>query len=409
MQNSVALPGREPQTADRKPDKILQELRTNMPQLPTFQICTSFEEAERAWRAIEQNGVLCHYQRIDWLRPWYQHIGRPSGQALKIVIGLRDDKPQFIWPFALSKRHGASQLSWIAAEHNNQNVGVWSHAAYQDMTREDALHLLHQIARQTGADTIALHNMPLEWAGRPFPLAFDCAQPSPSPIYAAELVRPFEDFLKATHSTNARRKLRQKHTALKKFGDLIVRPLSDVAEAQRALQSFLEQRAFRATETGVPSGFAGPEVKSWLHDLIVASTTQTRPLLRPYVLEIEGQIHATYLVGVTGSRIYAYSNSIAHTELMTHSPGIVLLADIIQDICDNAPEITELDIGIGYERYKTDWTKEVPLCDLTLGISVKGRLSAMVCGGMLRLKRAIKTNPHLWNAVRTLRRWRAKL
>lgn len=81
-----------------------------------------------------------------------------------------------------------------------------------------------------------------------------------------------------------------------------------------------------------------------------------------WYLETGDQIRATYLCAQHGKTLYAYSNSVAHDDMLPNSPGLVLIKEIIERACGD-PTIDTLDLGLGEERYKTTWAEPVPLKD----------------------------------------------
>ncbi|WP_041375477.1 GNAT family N-acetyltransferase [Polymorphum gilvum] len=368
----------------------------------------TLQAAEVPWRLIERDGLLAHYHRFGWARAWLAHIGARAGEAARIAVGLVDGEPAFVWPFALSRAHGVTTLTWLGQSHANQNTGIWTRRAYAELSADTLHGALIDAARAAGADRLALHNIPAVWEGRPHPLAADNGNPSPSPVFRGPLDRPFEALFADTHSKASRKKLLRKRKALEEAGDYAVKRAQTAQEIETGLAAFFEQRAVRARETGIPNAFSGAPAQAFLRALLSEPDGDGGPLLDLRYLEAGGRIRATYLGGIGQGAYYGYANSIAHDELTALSPGVVLLTEIVRNCCAD-PAIAVLDLGLGEERYKLAWTAAQDLVDREEALTAAGRIVTAADRLRLAAKRTIRTSPALWSLVRKARRIRARL
>lgn len=337
-----------------------------------------------------------------------QTFGAHRNMEPAIVTVRLADQPVLVLPLAVTRRRGLRIVSFLGDEHGNQNTGLWDRSFYGDFPPDLAQDLISQIGAATKADCLALRNIPRRWYGRPHPLVLGVSPDSPNAVYRSEMKGGFDTIHTARMSKSARKNLARKQRHLQAAGDYQMTVAEGETEIRTALDAFLDQREMRSRETGIPSGFGTPEAIEFL-ELLTGPKGEppvSGPMLQVWTLQIAGAIRATYLCTRLQDTLYAYSNSVAHDELLRHSPGIVLIRDIVERICED-PGIQELDLGIGAERYKTDWTDAQRLADTILGRTLRGRVYAAAMSGQTSLKATIRNNKAAWSLIRSLRRRRA--
>nr|WP_246476259.1 GNAT family N-acetyltransferase [Roseibium litorale] len=247
--------------------------------------------------------------------------------------------------------------------------------------------------------------MPGQFADAPNPLLGGHHLPSPSPVFKGDLNAPFEELLRKGLGKDGRKKLLRKKRALEEAGGYRIVTASSPEEIERGLQAFLQQRDIRCRETGIPNAFCEAPDQDFLRRLL-ESGTGTDTQLRVFWLETAGAIRATYICAWRQGCLTGYANSIAQDEMMAHSPGVVLLMDIVEMACSD-PEITAIDLGLGDERYKHAWSSPEPLFDVLEALSLKGRGLLMATEAKQALKARIRASKTLWPLVRRLRKWKA--
>jgi CelD/BcsL family acetyltransferase involved in cellulose biosynthesis len=85
-----------------------------------------------------------------------------------------------------------------------------------------------------------------------------------------------------------------------------------------------------------------------------------------------------------------------------HSPGALLLRHQIKEASDAG--VAYYDIGVGAARHKDEWADVVqPLFDSFIAFKPQGLVVTAPRAAYARLKRAIKSNPHLWPLAQKLR------
>jgi len=374
-------------------------------------VFTSLSEARSDWQQLKDAPRGNPYHSRDWLDAWVNTLGHRSKITPVIAVGRLEGKAVLLLPFGLEQSAGVATLAFLGHRHGNQNTGVWDPDFYDKATPDQITAFLREISRRSGADLLKLENIPHTWLGRAHPLILQGASPSPSPVFERMLGSDFDQLFKDSHSKSARKNLLRKERHLQAAGNYRVSKAQSRAEIQRGLAAFLEQRALRAVEAGIPNAFDHPAAQAFLARLLgIAddSASGQSPLMDLWYLETGGAIRATYLCLDHGGTRYAYSNSIAHDDMLPNSPGLVLIKEIITRACA-APDLHVLDLGLGEERYKTNWADPVPLRDSLLAASLKGTVKLGVERTRVRAKAAIRNSALIWPLVRRLRKWKAGL
>jgi CelD/BcsL family acetyltransferase involved in cellulose biosynthesis len=95
-------------------------------------------------------------------------------------------------------------------------------------------------------------------------------------------------------------------------------------------------------------------------------------------------------------------NTYTMSDHSRHSPGLVLMCEIIDDYARKG--YRALDLGIGSDDYKRLFCKsDEPVFDSFIPVSPRGRLAASAMSGINRAKYLVKHNPRLFNLAQTLR------
>lgn len=361
----------------------------------------SFDAAGEAWRHLERVGLLTPYQHRSFTESWWREIGRQQGVAPLIAVGYGpQDEPAFVWPLGWRRRGVLAVAEPLGGKHANFHFGLWSNAALLAGRPglESALGRLKAAAPYI--DVLALANQVVEWHGRRNPFAMlATAIPSPSDAYRASLCADADAYLLRVLSHDARKQVRAKTRKFEAMPGFRIARAESSAEIAELLDAFLAQKAAQFAQMGVADPFAAPGTRAFLDALAGTS-------LELHGLYVEGEPVAVF-GGVGDKRRFSgmfmsYSAG-CHARL---TPGYVLTAHVIADLCRRGFE--SFDLGVGEARYKTHFCDETEhLVDVVIPLSLAGRLYAAADRGTRRAKRVVKRSPLLWNAVSRLRRLRA--
>lgn len=372
-----------------------------------LRIVESFAEIEPEWRAFERDAQMSVYQGFRWLELWHRHIGRHEVERLLLVVGTRAGKPAFIWPMGVWRSGPLRVARWLGGKFNNYNLGLWRSDELAAMTRDDLAATLADLAARARIDTFELLNQPVTWDGQANPFAEIAAVPSPSSSHAMDLQPDFTALYEGRRSSRSRRTLRRKRENMEKAGRPRLIHARDEATVLRIVEALVEQRNARAATAGIPSVFADYGALELTRDILLDSLDHRGgPRMEAHALEVGGVIRATYVGGILHGRYSCFLNSFRDDELTATSPGEQLLYDVVESCCRRG--MTRLDLGIGEERYKSSWCDADPLFDSFIPVTAAGRLHARLRELRQVLKRAIKGNPVLWQAVKKARQLRSR-
>jgi len=381
--------------------------------LPDLQLSvfTRLSEAEPDWQQLKDAHRGNPYQSAEWLEAWVDTLGRDLKVAPLIAVGRLEGRAVVLLPLGLETSAGFTTLSFLGHQHGNQNTGIWDPDFYRAATPGQIAAFLRALCDRSGADLLKLENVPHSWLGRDHPLVLEGATLSPSPVFARSLGTDFDTLFKEGHSKSARKNLLRKERHLQAAGDYRVARAEGTEERGRAMTAFLEQRALRALEAGIPNVFDTPSARTFLARMLGLdheTAAGRKPLMDLWYLETGGAIRATCLCIDQGGTRYAYTNSVAHDDMLANSPGLVLIKEIVAQACAE-PGLDRLDLGLGEERYKTAWADPVALRDSLLAATFRGGVKLQADKARIQAKAAIRNSALLWPLVRRLRKWKAGL
>lgn len=362
-------------------------------------------QAEAEWRALEATGLATPYQRHDWVRAYARHVLPGGEEAVKVIrIAGPGARTAALLPLTVQRRFGLRIARMPGGKHANFQMPVM-HPGFADAAgADDVRACLRQAARALdGIDAFLLHCQPAAWEGRRNPFALVDAQPSPSQAYRLPLQSDGEATLRASMSTHARKKHKNKRARFMELGPSRVILAADETERRRILDAFLHQKAQRFAQMGVPDPFADNGMRRFLESASAETAEGHDPALTLYGLELNGQIVATYVGATVGTRFSGMATSFAPDPLvMKVSPGEILLVDVIRSEC--ARGRTMFDLGVGEARYKTTICNEIEeVVDGFIAVSPIGKALALAARSGQTLKGHVKRSPALAGLIRKAR------
>lgn len=357
-----------------------------------------FASAGEAWRHLEHTGLLTPYQRRAFAEPWWREIGRLQAIRPLIAVGYGpQDEPTFLWPLGSRRRGALTVAEPLGGKHANFHFGPWSDAAVSAgrPALEAAVAALRRAAPHV--DVLALSNQAVEWRGRRNPFAqLADALPSPSDAYRVRLDADPDAYLRRVLSHDARKQVRAKTRKFEAMPGFRFSRAEEPAEAAELLDAFLRQKAVKLARMGVADPFSAAGTRAFLDALAHGS-------LDLYGLHVEGAPVAVFGGIGDGRRFSGMFMSYDACTHARHTPGYVLTAHVIADLCRRGYE--SFDLGVGEARYKAHFCNETEnLVDVVIPLSIAGRLYAGADREARRAKRTVKRSPLLWNALGRLRR-----
>ncbi|MEW6437057.1 MAG: GNAT family N-acetyltransferase [Pseudomonadota bacterium] len=357
------------------------------------------------WEELEALAPISIYQTRAFLVPWLETLGA-ARKIAPLFIAAKDHGGRPVMLLCLGVRTmGPLRIgSFLGDKASNFDMPLWRPDVI--WTRKDVEALLHRAVSLLGAaapDVFALREQPFEWRGCRNPFALLPHQPSPNVVPAAKLEADSKKYFASKLSANARKKLRQHEMWLTDLrGPVEVIRNDTAARADSILVAFFAQRIARFREQGIEADFSDPAMQAFWKKLVRPSAAPAA--VEFYALTAGGQIVATIAGAAHAGCFSAVVNSIdMNPEIARFSPGTLLFSKLIALQCDKAVE--HFDCGPGEAHYKMRYCDQtIALFDVFVPVRLQGRVFAGLRASGLRLKRAIKQNPRLFETIRGVKR-----
>ena len=363
--------------------------------------------AEPAWLDLERNGLSTPYQHFAWVSCWFEHIGKAAGVTPHVVMGEDETgRALFLFPLGRERIGPLTVARFFGGKHSNSNLGLWRRDYASTVTRADLDHITGLIGRaDPSVDLLVLLNQPMVWDGVSNPLALLPRQDSPSSSHRGKLAPDFDALFQESMSSARRKKLRSKERALSKHGPIRYWRAETPDDVQRVLETFFSQKAERMKELGLANVFADAGVREFIEAAATranASATGASSI-EFYAASVGDIIVATFAGIASNHRFCGMFHSMISGELSHHSPGELLLVNVVRMCCERG--YTTFDLGIGEAAYKKMFCGEVEqLFDSVVPLSGLGQIAAPFWRTHLSLKRGIKHSSRARRVVEAVRR-----
>jgi CelD/BcsL family acetyltransferase involved in cellulose biosynthesis len=296
------------------------------------------------------------------------------------------------------RRHGARVATFFGGTHSNLNMPIWTDAVAADLTPARLRDLLGEIAAARRIDLFALAGQLPAWRGSANPFAALCGQPSPDDVYLG-IIEPEQSPDEPLLPSGMRKKERQ----LMKVEGFRYGAAETPADIDRILTFFRAQKAVRFAAHGIRNVFADPGVMEFIADACGDGLAQGRPVIELHALEGGGDVLAVIGGVCDGNRFSVMFNSITTSPYARKSPGIILMSHVIASCA--ARGLTSFDLGAGRADFKAHFCSDAESrFDCYLSYSLRGRVIACALRSSGALKRFLKANPALMNAIAAVRR-----
>jgi CelD/BcsL family acetyltransferase involved in cellulose biosynthesis len=394
MSNALAVDGNQPASP------------FGTAQLASAHIVESLPEAEPLWRRLQSRGaVATPYQNFDFVAAWQSEVGARQGMAPFIVAACdADGQPRCLLPFGLQQVGPLRVVTFLGGKHSNFNMPLWDRTTAAAATASDLEIILRCIAASPRRpDVLTLFQQPRTWDGVDNPFL---QWPHRSAnIASARLVidstGPGAGERAISGSTRSR--LRGKERKLQKLPGYRYVHASQSTDVDRMLDRFFQLKIAHMAAQGLPDLFADPDVQRFLRQSCHAGLSEGRPVIELHGLECDAELLALFGVLSDGRCLSVMVNTYTTSDHGRHSPGLVLVMNLIQECARRG--ITSFDLGVGESQYKSWFCKEpIALFETLLPLTPIGRLATVFFDTTRALKHQIKTTPALLAAYRSVRR-----
>ncbi len=349
------------------------------------------EDLREAWRTLLQK---VDQPQVFYTYEWAASVARAFNGSNPLLITAWDES-EMVGVVALDADYSKGQIAFLAG-----TTADYCDFICVEKYRKEFIGKVLDHIESTGLKTLVLANVPAD-----SPTAKLLRQVSRSRGFAV-LVRPAYQCSQLRFNSPAERAVlknagsrkeavRRHLKALSKFGPVEIEHLSDKTEIEQELRDFSQMHVSRFLTTGRISNLANPERRSFLRELTQQLSADRAVVLSR--LSVLGRAIAWNFGFRFGNSWFWYQPTF-DTEFQQHSPGVCLLAKIIEDASQN-PDLQLVDLGLGAEDYKERWSNQVRE---TLHLTAS-RSSVIHCRETLRyhVTRTIRRKPDIDRAVRT--------
>jgi CelD/BcsL family acetyltransferase involved in cellulose biosynthesis len=377
-------------------------LRSKPGRLASVELIGDLDEAEAIWRALEGPGHFSTaYQRFDFLNAWQSQAGTRENLSPFIIVA-RDSEGRLLLllPLTSGHEHGVRVARFMGGKHATFNMALWDGKFAAHATRADLDALMAAISAHAAVDVLALHQQPLRWRDQANPMAMLPHQASVNGCPLMPLPPGAEPA--ALISNSMRGRLRSKEKKLKQLTGYRYAIASNEVEIKRLLDAFFRIKPLRMAEQKLPNVFAEPGVEDFIRDACMARLANGGHAIDIHALECDAEVIAIFAGVADGQRFSMMFNTYTMSESAKHSPGLILMRDIVDHYAGLG--YRALDLGIGSDDYKRLFCKsDEPIFDSFIPLSARGSLAAMAMSGINRAKHVVKHNPALLQMAQKLR------
>jgi len=358
-------------------------------------------QAEVVWRGCE---TACHlytpYQRFDFLKAWLTNVGPHENVTALIVVAFDSaNRPLLVLPLGKHHEKGTTLARFLGGKHTTFNMGLWRRDFVTSASRADIERVFSYVASE-GVDVLALTQQPRKWSGIDNPMLLFSHQPSVN--LCPTLHIPAGSQPDNLIGNGFRRKIRGKERKLKTAPGYRFLTADSDADITRILDAFFRTKPLRMAAQNLRNVFADPGVEQFLREACHARLADGSRAITIHAIECDEEVIAMF-AGVAGSpRFSTMFNTYTMSENAKHSPGLILIRDMIDYYAHR--NFAMFDLGIGSDDYKRQFCKDnEPIFDSFIPVSTRGSFAAIGMSSLNHVKRVVKQSPALMQVASRLR------
>ena len=381
------------------PDMSATAAAAGLPASLHMAVHDSLESVETRWREAWPRLAGTAFQSFDWVKSWFENLGRPQGWKV-CIAELRSGSPEgptvLLLPLGYRRIGLLRVMGFLGGEMLDYQAPLIDPEFARAVTPAHAARLWRGFVNILPAvDQIRLRRMPERIGGLANPFAALPGARHDESAHAARLPTTFAAYAAGRDSgllANTRRKARR----LAEAGEMrIVTRVTDPAELVLVMDALAAQKSQRWIATGAFDAFAFPNFRAFFDQL------NTRPMqgVQAVVsaLLLDGKPIATHWGMQSGDTFYWLVPGYDETWAKL-SPGRVLMEALLRDCIEQ--KLSVFDFTAGDEAYKFQWADEhLKLYSLRESCSTLGRYAL----NLHRVREFAKGFPALRALVRRIR------
>ena len=349
-------------------------------------VAYDWRSVEHRFEALARRGSALPFQRPDWLRAWYETLGREPGVEPLLVI-IRDeilDADVAALPLVRRRERGLRVVTFADGGLTDYNAPILGPDS--PTTVSGARHMLVALRKAVEpADILNLEKMPREIDGRPNPFLLVDVQDSRLFGNVLHVPGDWESWHWGLERT-FRKELERSWRVFSRNDGAQFKRISDPVEARRIFDDLKRLQGARIREVGLPYSLDEPAVDSFYDRVLEAGIERGTVVLT--ALMVKDEVVAA-LFGVTDGKHYAMVRlATAGEAWKSCSPGRLVIERTMTML--HADGYRSFDFTIGDYAYKRRLGVEtMPLYELRLAMSRRGLPSI----ALDRFKRRLRADP----------------
>lgn len=363
------------------------------------EVADRIEDVEAVWRELAAGSIESPGQSYDFIRLWV--ADRKVAQAdQRYVVGRVDGQAVALLPLHRKRVHGLPVFTWFPGA----NAGCYAPIADYDrlaaLGAEGRRRLWSAMTGQlTGADVVYLRSIPVEVGGHAGLFDELGSTLAVETLYRSEY-SSWEECDRLQRSKSRRKHDRQQGDRLAAMGEVGFEEVRNGADTAVAIDTMFTQRSARFKAMGIRDTFVHDRLIGFYHDLAKAGSGVD---VRLHVLRLNGDIVAVRYNIVHGARMFCLISSMSDDPaIQGGSPGKQCLLRVMQSVFDQG--MRSFDMGSGFTDEKRHWCNvQAPLRQHYIGLTPQGAVIVQAHMLFQRTRAAIKANPQLKAAVRSVR------
>jgi CelD/BcsL family acetyltransferase involved in cellulose biosynthesis len=363
------------------------------------EVANRIEDVEAVWRDLTAGSIESPGQSYDFIRLWVADRKVPQADQ-RYVVGRIDGQAVALLPLHRKRVHGLPVFTWFPGANAGCYAPIADHARLAALGVEGRRQLWSAMTAQlSGADVVYLRSIPVEVGGHTGLFDELGSTLAVETLYRSQYTS-WEECDRLQRSKSRRKHDRQQGDRLAAMGEVGFEEVRNGADTTCAIQTMFTQRSARFKAMGIRDTFVHDRLIAFYHSMAKAGSGVD---VRLHVLRLNGAIVAARYNIVHNDRMFCLISSMSDDPaIQGGSPGKQCLLRVMQTVFDEGFRI--FDMGSGFTDEKRHWCNvQAPLRQHYIGLTPQGALVVKAHRQFQVARAAIKANPQLKAAIRSLR------
>lgn len=359
------------------------------------------DEAEDLWRQVEGEADLHVYQTFDWLKDWYELIGKPNGvEPCLIAVHDERQRPLMLLPLAVERQGLWRRLVWMGADFFDYHAPIlMPDAERRSLNFCDIWAVVE--AKLPRVDYADFQRQPEIIGDQANPMLGGQGTPCTHGAHYTNLVGEWPSYYASKRGKRTRHNDRRKRKKLQNEGNVGFVVAKSEDDIDRLLGALITQKRAYADARGERCLITQSGYPAFLRRLAERGIEDGSLLLCG--LDLDGEILAAQWGAVHQKRLYSIVSSYSRGKHGKLSAGDMLLHDMMRWCFDNG--IDCFDFTYGDESYKEAWCEHrIMLYRTAIPLTVRGAVYVCALKGVTKGVRWAKNREWLVSLHRSVRK-----